>query len=105
GSAVSPESPGAGDAAKDSPVDPQRALAAHIRDPAGNPAPASMEARRLAVYRELFFNNIESMLAGNFPVIRRILVSDPTGDRWSALVREFYRDHPARTPLFPRIAR
>src|SRR5690606_2942297 len=46
-----------------------------------------------------------SMLAGNFPVIRRILVSDPTGDRWGALVREFYRDHPARTPLFPRIAR
>lgn len=87
------------------PADPQSALAAHIRDPVGNPAPAGIEARRLVVYRELFFKNIESMLAGNFPVIRRILVSDPTGDRWRTLVRDFYRDHPARTPLFPRIAR
>ncbi|SJZ71564.1 DNA-binding domain-containing protein [Novilysobacter spongiicola] len=104
-SAVWPEGGGAAEAPGLPPADPQSALAAHIRDPVGNPAPAGIEARRLAIYRELFFKNIESMLAGNFPVIRRILAGDTAGDKWAALVRDFYRDHPARTPLFPRIAR
>lgn len=85
--------------------DTQRALAAHIRDPEHAPAPAGIEPRRLKIYRELFFNNLESLLAGNFPVIRRILSSEPGPGRWPALVRDFYREHPARTPLFPEIAR
>ena len=47
------------------------------------------------------FNNIESLLAGNFPVIRKLLGES----HWKALVREFYRDHRCQTPLFPEIAR
>lgn len=90
-------SPDAPTAARDA----QRALSDYIRDPAHAPLPAGIEERRLKIYRELFFNNIESMLAGNFPVIRRILA----GERWQALVRDFYRDHPARTPLFTELAR
>lgn len=79
----------------------QFALAAHIRDPQGAAPPPGIEARRLAVYRELFFNNLRSLLAGNFPVIRRIL-----GDaRWQALVRDFYREYRCSTPLFPEIPR
>lgn len=85
----------------DTSAEAQRALGAYIRDPANAPAPYGIEARRLKVYRELFLNNIEGMLAGNFPVIRRIL----DGERWQALVRGFYRDHPARTPLFTELAR
>jgi len=85
--------------------DAQRALGAYIRDPAAAPPPAGIEERRLKVYRELFFNNIESMLAGNFPVIKRILGGAPDGTRWSTLVRDFYRDHPACTPLFTELAR
>ena len=85
-------------------ADPQRALADYIRDPAHAPPPEGIEPRRLKVYRELFFNNIESMLAGNFPVIRRIW-SDPEPERWTGLVRDFYREHPSRTPLFPELAR
>lgn len=79
----------------------QRALAAHIRDPDSVAPPAGIDARRLQVYRELFFNNVESILAGNFPVIRRVLGETA----WTALVRDFYRDHPSRTPLFPELAR
>lgn len=74
-------------------------LTRYLRDPDGQPAP-DIEPRRLAVYRELLFNNIESLLAGNFPVIRRIF-----GDEWPALVRRFYRDHRCQTPLFPEVAR
>lgn len=79
----------------------QRALSDYIRDPLNAPPPAGVEERRLRVYRELFFNNIENMLAANFPVIQRILA----GDRWHLLVRDFYREHPARTPLFTELAR
>lgn len=78
----------------------QDALAAYIRDPAHVAPPAGIEERRLKIYRELFFNNIESMLAGNFPVLHRIF----DGTRWRALARDFYRDHGSRTPLFTELA-
>ena len=77
----------------------QFALARHVRDPAHNPPPPGIEERRLAVYRELFYNSIESLLASNFPVIRRTL-----GDAaWHALVRDFYADFRCQTPLFTEI--
>lgn len=79
----------------------QDALAAYIRDPEGTPPPEGIEARRLKIYRELFFNNVQSLLAGNFPVIRRIYGDDG----WTALIRAFYRDHDCRTPLFTELAR
>ncbi len=78
----------------------QRAFAAHIRDPRANPAPPDVEDRRLAIYRELFYNNVESLLAGNFPVLRRLL----DDGHWHALVRDFYARHRCETPLFPEIA-
>jgi hypothetical protein len=79
----------------------QRAFAAHLRDPEHAPAPAGIEPRRMAIYTDLFINNIESLLAANFPVIRAL--NDETA--WRALVRAFYRDHRCHTPLFTDIAR
>lgn len=81
--------------------DQQFALARHLRDPQAHPAPPGIEGRRLAVYRDLFFNNIEGLLAGNFPVIRKTLGDDA----WRNLVRAFYATHRSHTPLFPEIAR
>jgi len=78
----------------------QSALTRHLRDPDGHAAPAGIEERRLAIYRDLLFNNIEALLAGNFPVIRTLLGDDG----WKLLVRAFYRDHRCQTPLFPEIA-
>lgn len=83
----------------------QRALGDYIRDPAQSSPPEGIEERRLKIYRELFFNNIESLLAGNFPVIKRIMSGMPDSTRWSTLVRDFYREHPSRTPLFTEIGR
>ncbi len=79
----------------------QFALSRHLRDPHGQPAPTGIEARRMAIYRDLLFNNIEALLAGNFPVIRALLGADG----WPALVRAFYREHRCHTPLFSEIAR
>ena len=81
-------------------------LARHVRDPSGNaPPPGSegrpIEDRRIAIYRDLFYNSIESLLAGNFPVIRKTL----RDAQWHALVRAFYADHRCRTPLFTEIGR
>lgn len=76
-------------------------LAHHIRDPQSNPAPPGIEERRLQIYRDLFYNNLEDLLAHNFPVIRRTLGNEC----WHALIRAFLRDHQCRTPLFPELGR
>ena len=78
----------------------QFAFAAHLRDPAVNPAPADIEDRRVAIYRDLIYNNVESFLSGGFPVLRS-LMSD---DNWHKLVRGFVRDHRCHTPYFLEIS-
>jgi len=79
----------------------QYAFAAHIRDPEHRPAPPDVEDRRMAIYRDLFYNNVENFLAGAFPVLRRI--HDDTA--WHAMVREFYSSHRSHSPLFLEIPR
>ena len=78
----------------------QAMFAAHLRDPQHHAAPPVAE-ERIAVYRELFFNNVRDLLAGNFPVLRRLLGRE----RWERLIRQFYRDHRSATPLFPELGR
>jgi len=79
----------------------QRQFAAHIRDPDGQPPPDDVSPRRMQVYTELFFRNIEQLLANGFPVIRRLL----DNDEWQGLVRGFMIRHRCRIPLFTRIGR
>lgn len=79
----------------------QYAFAAHIRDPQHQAAPADVEDRRMAIYRELFYNNIEGFLSNTFPVLRAL----HDDDRWHALVREFFSQHLSQTPLFLEIPR
>tara|TARA_A100001391_G_scaffold147541_1_gene104969 strand:- start:5687 stop:6454 length:768 start_codon:yes stop_codon:yes gene_type:complete len=78
----------------------QRQFAAHLRDPERHPAPGGIEERRLAVYRKLFFNNINGFLEKGFPVLRS-LHDEPA---WRALVRAFFHDHGSRSPYFLDIA-
>jgi hypothetical protein len=77
--------------------DEQYKFAAYLRDPDNQPAPANIEPRRMAIYRDLFINNVRSLLAGNFPVLAEIYGEQ----RWGMLVRDFYRDHKSSSPLFP----
>lgn len=79
----------------------QRAFAAHIRDPRTHPAPADLEDRRMAIYRELFFNNVDGFISNAFPVLHSLY----TEADWSALVRSFFARHRAHTPLFLEIPR
>ena len=77
----------------------QRAFARHIRDPRNAPRPPGVEARRMKVYNELLYNNLEGFLLACFPVTRKLL-----GKRkWGRLVREFFAVHRCRAPLFRQI--
>jgi len=79
----------------------QYAFAAHIRNPDSAPAPADVEDRRMAIYRELFYNNVESFLSSGFPVLRRLM----NDDAWHALARDFLAQHACHSPLFMEISR
>ena len=74
----------------------QQAFAAHIRDPQAVPLPDGIDERRMAVYRNLFFNNLRSLLGTMFPVLKKIHAAA----RWDALVRAFMKQHRAQTPYF-----
>jgi hypothetical protein len=60
----------------------QRDFAACIREPERDDLPPGVAARRMQVYRELFFNNVEGLLSSNFPVIRTLYADTA----WNALI-------------------
>ena len=74
----------------------QYAFAAHIRDPDNVAAPEGIEARRMAIYRKLFFNNLFNLLGTFFPVLRKI----HSDDQWRHFIRGFLQHHQAQTPYF-----
>lgn len=82
-------------------ADLQTGFANHLRDPAVYPAPSAIEARRLAIYRDLVFSNIEGFLSSGFPVLRSLY----TDVAWMQLVRDFMREHRCETPYFLDISR
>lgn len=77
----------------------QFAFANHIRNPRLNKRPQGVEARRMKVYNELLYNNLEGFLLACFPVLRNVL-----GKRkWTALVRDFFTTYRCHTPFFRQI--
>ena len=80
--------------------DAQYQFAAHIRNPDVNPAPSEIEDRRMGIYRDLFYKNVESFIANGFPVLRK-LIND---DDWHAMVRDFFVKHNCQSPYFAEIS-
>ena len=77
----------------------QLAFTAHIRDPSANKKPTRIQDTRMAVYREIVFNNIFSSVSACFPVCKSML-----GARaWRKLVRAFFANHQATSPIFREI--
>ena len=77
----------------------QRVFTGHMRDPEKNPPPEGIEDRRLAIYRNLIYDNIEGFIANSFPVLRKIIPDD----RWHEMLRDYVCNHQSHTPLFPRM--
>ena len=78
----------------------ERQLAAHIRNPASVDGPDGMEPRRLKIYRDLFYKNIENFISNGFPILRSIFSDQP----WHAMVRDFMVHHRCHTPYFLEIS-
>jgi len=78
----------------------QLLLARYLREPENAPAPANVEPRRLKIYEELIYRNIEGFISGGFPVLRRLYQDQ----HWHSLVREFIRVHRCETPYFLEIS-
>lgn len=79
----------------------QYEFAAHIRDPESNPKPADVEARRMKIYSELFFNNVEDFISNTYPVLKSITAKD----EWQMMLRDYFSHHLSHTPLFPEMPR
>ncbi len=77
----------------------QAIFSAYIRDPFNNPQPADVDKKRIDTYRELFFNNIDSFLSSNFPVLRSLL----NDQQWFELAQAFFSSHSCKTPYFSEI--
>lgn len=77
----------------------QAEFTGHIRNPKAAKRPKGVPARRMRVYTEIVFNNMDETLATCFPVCRKILGTR----RWKQLVREFMAGHRCATPWFRQI--
>jgi len=80
--------------------DSQLQMARFLRNPDTEPAPDGIESRRLKIYQDLIYNNIEGFISGGFPVLRS-LYSDIS---WHELVRLFIDGHRCHTPYFLEIS-
>lgn len=58
------------------------------------------EQRRIEIYQELFFNNLEDFCSTTFPVLKSTMGSK----KWLGLVRSFFIEHQCETPHFIEIS-
>lgn len=79
--------------------DYQTQFAAYIRNPEKNTLPENVKPERMAMYRELFFNNIDGFLTANFPILHNLL----SPQDWENLVQDFFEHHVCKTPHFAEI--
>lgn len=80
--------------------DSQLEMARFLRNPEIEPAPEGIEPRRLKIYQDLIYNNIEGFISSGFPVLRTLY----TDDAWHELVRNFIDGHRCHTPYFLEIS-
>lgn len=77
----------------------QNAFINYIRDP-NSALPQGTDKRHMAVYRELFFNNIEGFISNAFPVLKSLY----NEKNWLALINQFFSKHDCQTPIFNEIS-
>lgn len=76
----------------------QLAFTQHLRNPK-LPRPKDTAVKGLLIYEEIVFNNVLEAVSACFPVAQKVL-----GKRaWLQLVRGFFREHAANSPIFREI--
>ena len=81
-------------------IDTQQQFTQYLRQPDSAPLPEGIEPRRMHVYRDLFYNNIEGFIRQCFPVFYSICEHT----MWHDMVRDFMSRHYCRSPLFNEIS-
>lgn len=77
----------------------QYAFTAHLRDPRTVKRPSGVDARRMKIYADLLYSNIEHIMLNCFPVLHTVLGKR----RWKRLVRSFFATHRSHTPYFRQV--
>lgn len=77
----------------------QAEFSSYIRNPSASACPEDVKPERMQMYRSLFFNNVESFLSSNFPVLRKIL----DDSQWQQLAQDFFANHASSSPYFSEI--
>lgn len=78
----------------------QMRMACYLRDPVSATPPEGIEPRRLKIYEELIYNNVEGFIRDGFPVLRSLYQDDD----WHEMVRLFIDRHRCHTPYFLKIS-
>lgn len=71
----------------------------YVRDPKQSPRPNGVQSRRMRIYADIVFNNMDDTLSACFPVCKKIIGAR----RWNRLVRTFMAEHQCTTPFFRKI--
>jgi hypothetical protein len=79
--------------------DIQSEFSRHLRNPGKFVAPKGIEERRLQIYRDLIYKNIERFLATGFPIIRKLYADS----LWHDMARDFIERHQSQSPYFATI--
>jgi hypothetical protein len=79
----------------------QQQFIAHIKDPETQPVLDGVEDRRMAIYRDLFFNNVNGFISSAFPVLKSLYHQSD----WLVLVRGFFKNHDCHSPYFVDISK
>ncbi|WP_438862755.1 HvfC family RiPP maturation protein [Neptunicella sp.] len=82
-------------------TDIQQQFMRHIKQPDRFGAPSGIEDRRMKIYRDLFFNNIQGFLTNGFPVLASLY----SQEQWQSLARQFFAIHQCSSPYFVDISR
>ena len=75
-------------------------MAGFLRDPTTHCAPEGMDPRRLKIYQDLVYNNIEGFISNGFPILHSLYHEH----EWHRLVQQFINVHRCHTPYFLEIS-
>ncbi len=78
----------------------QQRFTDHVRNPGEVSAPEGIEGRRIKIYNDLIYNNIEGFLSGGFPVLQSLYREED----WHRLVRDFIVNYRCASPYFLEIS-
>jgi hypothetical protein len=78
----------------------QFTMANFLRNPQSMPAPEGIEPRRLKIYQDLVYNNLEGFISSGFPVLRSLYADE----QWHDLIGDFIDRHRCHTPYFLEIS-